>query len=603
MSASTNILTFASLQNDPTATNDLNQNFAAINTALGTCLSTMGQSPNQMQSTLDMNSNRVINLDAPISVTEPVTLGYLNSILAGGNQTSGLINGVPVSAAMQPVVDASTLSAARLLLGGTGAGIAFDASNNYEVKFPITTVTTSQTVTTAFHMQNYIANAANLTFTLPRANTTFSGFGFILSTLASTVTLAVNASDKVFSGSLGTGVTIPTNSSCFITTDAASNGTWIILGLSSGGSGSTASDTFNVKAYGATGNGTTDDTSSIQAAINAAQAFGKGKVYIPPGTYLVSSTLNVTTGITIQGAGGCSVYETTVKGSTIKSTVTSGVILNCLTDDSVRLYDFSIQMAGAGAVTALNIDTDHSTSVNANIGSIIRGLNIFGNSVVGSCGISSLDSAGMLLDGNYVWNTYYGLIKGCNTAPGSGDDSVINNTFSGQTNGVVLENVGGVRFVNNKINCNPSVASNGIVVQPTLINALGMSPLIIADNSIEQCSIGILFQRSATATMKAGNIAITGNEISAGFSGQAVCIESQTSGGDSSEWILGVAISGNYLFAGNSATCVHLNIDAMKNVLFASNVLDTNATATSVSQGPNCTNIIVGTNCKASGVT
>ena len=48
-----------------------------------------------------------------------------------------------------------------------------------------------------------------------------------------------------------------------------------------------------VTQYGATGNGTTDDTTAIQNAINAAGAAG-GVVYFPPGNYLVSSTLKWT---------------------------------------------------------------------------------------------------------------------------------------------------------------------------------------------------------------------------------------------------------------------------------------------------------------------
>lgn len=60
--------------------------------------------------------------------------------------------------------------------------------------------------------------------------------------------------------------------------------------------------TFNVKAYGAAGDGSTDDTSAIQAAITAAALVG-GIVFFPPGRYKITSTLNVTSPVTLRGVG------------------------------------------------------------------------------------------------------------------------------------------------------------------------------------------------------------------------------------------------------------------------------------------------------------
>ena len=58
-------------------------------------------------------------------------------------------------------------------------------------------------------------------------------------------------------------------------------------------------DVVSVKDFGAVGDGTTDDTSAIQAALDAAAS-----VFIPAGTYLVSSTLRIKTGFkSLQGAG------------------------------------------------------------------------------------------------------------------------------------------------------------------------------------------------------------------------------------------------------------------------------------------------------------
>jgi len=66
----------------------------------------------------------------------------------------------------------------------------------------------------------------------------------------------------------------------------------------------TKSPWVDVRAYGAVGDGTTDDTTTIQAAIDAAGA--GGVVLFPDGTYLITSALSITStqgGITLQGTG------------------------------------------------------------------------------------------------------------------------------------------------------------------------------------------------------------------------------------------------------------------------------------------------------------
>ncbi|HEY9218735.1 MAG TPA: right-handed parallel beta-helix repeat-containing protein [Phenylobacterium sp.] len=68
---------------------------------------------------------------------------------------------------------------------------------------------------------------------------------------------------------------------------------------------------FNVKDYGAVGNGLVNDRDAIQAAVNAANAAGGGVVYLPPGTYGIGNgALNQTdagvqlySNITLRGEG------------------------------------------------------------------------------------------------------------------------------------------------------------------------------------------------------------------------------------------------------------------------------------------------------------
>ena len=62
--------------------------------------------------------------------------------------------------------------------------------------------------------------------------------------------------------------------------------------------------TYNVRTYGAVGDGTTDDAPAIQAALDACAAAGGGQVIIPPGTYNVSYRVAIgpNTRVTAYGA-------------------------------------------------------------------------------------------------------------------------------------------------------------------------------------------------------------------------------------------------------------------------------------------------------------
>lgn len=69
-------------------------------------------------------------------------------------------------------------------------------------------------------------------------------------------------------------------------------------------------DIINVIDFGATGNGLSDDTIAIQAAINRAASNGGGNVYFPPGVFRITSQLSVTTsGVRLIGSGSSPYYS------------------------------------------------------------------------------------------------------------------------------------------------------------------------------------------------------------------------------------------------------------------------------------------------------
>lgn len=72
----------------------------------------------------------------------------------------------------------------------------------------------------------------------------------------------------------------------------------------------------SVKDYGAVGDGVTDDTAAIQAAITAVQTAGGGPLNFPAGTYNISSTLTVSaSNVMLAGAGGDTNHNVGTQGT------------------------------------------------------------------------------------------------------------------------------------------------------------------------------------------------------------------------------------------------------------------------------------------------
>jgi len=99
----------------------------------------------------------------------------------------------------------------------------------------------------------------------------------------------------------------------------------------------------NVTDFGATGDGITDDTVAIQAAIDS----GVASVYFPEGTYLVTG-LDVTSPIKLYG-----------NGELYKNAVSSDAILY-ITSDDVEIDGLTFTGAGAGSIIATTNINDNA---------------------------------------------------------------------------------------------------------------------------------------------------------------------------------------------------------------------------------------------------
>lgn len=102
----------------------------------------------------------------------------------------------------------------------------------------------------------------------------------------------------------------------------------------------------SVKDFGAVGNGTTDDTSAIQAAIDSLDATG-GVVYFPQGVYKTTSALTLSKPIRLQGTSPeCSViYATSCNGVVINNNFCSIVGIEIQSTGTTKTYT-GVRVAG-----------------------------------------------------------------------------------------------------------------------------------------------------------------------------------------------------------------------------------------------------------------
>jgi len=111
-------------------------------------------------------------------------------------------------------------------------------------------------------------------------------------------------------------------------------------------------DTVSVKDFGAVGNGATDDTVAIQAAISATVA--GGTLMFPAGNYIITSQLNIANSITIRGS--------TQFAAAIIAIGCSGLLISSVSN--VQIHNIEIAAAVRHTTTPnayIGIDVDGST--------------------------------------------------------------------------------------------------------------------------------------------------------------------------------------------------------------------------------------------------
>lgn len=125
-----------------------------------------------------------------------------------------------------------------------------------------------------------------------------------------------------------------------------------------------AAPILNAKNYGATGDGTTDDTTALN---NFAAACASGKGFMPPGTYLITGSFKPPSNCEIFGAGDSTILK--LGANTDSSYGANNGVVNLYAKSNVVLSDFKIdgQRATYTNVTNIGIWIDWRTVAGSNI--------------------------------------------------------------------------------------------------------------------------------------------------------------------------------------------------------------------------------------------
>lgn len=317
--------------------------------------------------------------------------------------------------------------------------------------------------------------------------------------------------------------------------------------------------------YSATGDGTTNDTTAIQNALNALGLIGGGTLYFPPGTYKTSTTLQVPSNVWIKGAGWSTIIRTA--GVTITTRTIAGVAFSaafaCASAKNIHFSDLYIDLRTNSTVCNGIQVNDHGCSGTVS-DVLVERVKILGNDahmylVYGvksdrmttrDCYLEGAASAPATQDVNCIEYTGGTLVSALN-----------NDCRNGATGVIFRSDLASTSPVNNGFAIGNRVDSCvvGICTSPT--TAGGMYDIAILGNTIlnSQSSSARAIKVELNASTTTRNLTIAGN--TARETGRTLIDFAGASGATAT----GIVCSDNALYASS-------NCDSYASFTYAQNV-------------------------------
>ena len=273
--------------------------------------------------------------------------------------------------------------------------------------------------------------------------------------------------------------------------------------------------------FNAAGDGITDDTAALQAAVSYAIGISD-EVYLPSGFYLIRSAIQVNGPLTFRGLN--EEQSVILLGNPAAGGFNVTTKAPCHLE-KLCIAGMAVGSAGAGITVApSNGSNTESTFYRINIGRANIGFDFE------SAAYWKVDSCAV-----FGW-TAHGVVIKDTARVDAGDNSITNCLFLKNGPGgaaVYQESSSGLRLVNNKMLGGDYGYFMFLKVGSTTCD------LIISNNSIEGQRLSGVFMINAVSGVVYLNAIVAGNE----FEGQAEAIWIEDTG--SQPWLLGLTLTGN----------------------------------------------------------
>lgn len=242
------------------------------------------------------NVTIVLNDTSPTTTSGDVysTTAYVEIVAPGAFTVTWPGNITWANGASAPTLSTTGTSVVSLLRRqGQTQWIGYLLSSGSTIPGPGTITAASQFAGTGFIPVNLLNTTGS-----PSSSTFLNGAG-AWAVPASGINVQQNGGNVGGSGGTGPFTTI----NCTTNLTATNTGGVLTLSAAGGGGITPPRGFYNILSYGADATGSADSTAAIALAISTAVSAGGGTVYLPAGTYKVSSTIALANNVSLLGDG------------------------------------------------------------------------------------------------------------------------------------------------------------------------------------------------------------------------------------------------------------------------------------------------------------